>query len=331
MADFTRFQSEIYPEWEQLYRCGQGPGEFSFERGGPTSLYGTTDMLISRATMGILTEEPGNRAEWAQTINRFQDPATGWYRKTYTRTHPKEHTTAYALAALTLIDQRPAHQISWTQELLANPAARRRWLRRVPWSVIWMGSHIVAGRPAIMTMTGEITDEFIDWYFDWLDRRVDPRSGFWARGAAHRLGINRTPTKHEMGGAFHMYFIYEHFGRRWQYPERVIDHCLRLQRPNGFWDGEYTYCIDLDAIYSMNRSLRHVPGYREEEVRASFLRYLSAAEALLNDRDRFMHHYTDSHRLPGALSAIAECSLAYPQLVTTPTPWVQTLDRALYI
>jgi hypothetical protein len=331
MADFARFQRDLYPEWEAQFRAADGPGEFSYERGGPTSLYGSTDMLFSRAIMSELALSREQREGWTAVINGFQDPRTGWYRKTYTWTHPREHTTAYAVSALRLIGAEPRYGMAWADALLASVRERRRWLRSVPWSLIWMGSHVVAGRPAILAMTGTMTEEFRDWYFDWLDERVDPSSGFWMRGLAHRLGLIRRPTKHELGGAFHMFFLYEHYGRPWRYPERVIDHALRLQHENGFWDGEYTYCIDLDAIYSMTRSSKLAPGYRSDEIRGSVERYLTAAADLLNDRDRFLELYTNSHQLPGALAAVAECALLYPELVRSPSSWVQTLDYALYI
>lgn len=331
MFDFTAFQESIYPAWERRFRSGPGDGEFSYKQGGPTSLYGSTDIVFCRAIMGLLPEDGAVRDRWASVINRFQDPATGWYRKTYTHTHPREHTTAYAVSALTLLGGKPVHAMAWVPAMLASHAARRRWLRSVPWSIIWMGSHVLAGRPAIMEMTGTMTSEFRDWYFDWLNEHVAP-SGFWQRGIVHRLGIIRTPTKHEMGGAFHMHFLYEHARRAWRYPEAAIDHCLRLQQPNGFWDGETSYCIDLDALYVMTRSSRIAGGYRATEIRASAERYLESAAALFNEPDRVAAAYPVSHPLPGALAAIAECARTWPGLVKTSTPWVQTLDRgALYI
>ena len=329
--DFSRFQEEFFPEWVELFRSGSGIGDYSYKKGGPTSLYGTTDMLISRCTLGELDLSEGERDEWATCINQFQKPDTGWYRKTYTYTHYREHTTAYAVAALHLINRRPAYPMGWRDAILSSTEAMEKWIRGVNWSLIWPGSHIIAGIPAMLLMLGEETDEFLTWYFNWLDREADPASGFWCRGLVHRLRVIRKPTKHEMGGAFHMYYVYEFCSREWRYPERIIDHTLRLQQPNGLWDGEVSYCIDLDGIYCLTRSCRIADGYRKDDVRAAVVRYLAAAEKILTDREFFFRHYSNSHILPGALSAIAECQKLYPELVKTPRPWIQTLDRACFI
>ncbi len=150
-----------------------------------------------------------------------------------------------------------------------------RWIERVNWSIIWPGSHVVSGVPAALAMTGGGTDEFFEWYFDWLDRSPpDPASGFWCRGIVHRLGKIPRPTKHEMGGAFHMYYVYEYFGRKWRYPERIVDHTLRLQHANGLWDSDVTYCIDLDGVYCLTRSSRNAGWYRKDDVYRACLRYL---------------------------------------------------------
>ncbi len=329
--DFTRHQEELYPEWEKKFKSGPSIGDYSYAMDGPTSLYGTTDILFCRATMNDLELSEEEKNSWALSINQFQKPETGWYKKKYTYNHSKQHTTAYAVAALHLIDRKPVYDFPWKKELLASEKNMNRWIERIPWSIIWPGSHIVSGIPAILAMLGEGTQEFYDWYFDWLDREADPKSGYWCRGWVHRLGIIRVPTKHEMGGAFHMYYVYEYLNREWRYPEKIIDHTLRLQQPNGLWDKDVTYCIDLDGIYCLTRSNRIAGGYRENEIYQSVVRYLEAAEKILNDRSFFFERYTNSHILPGALSAVAECQKYYPDLVKTSKPWVQTLDQACFI
>jgi hypothetical protein len=204
-------------------------------------------------------------------------------------------------------------------------------MRTVPWSIIWPASHVVSGLPAILHMTGEGTEDFFGRYFDWLDARVEPSTGFWSRGLAQRVGIIPRLSKEEMGGAFHMYFVYEARGRAWPLPERVVDAALALQRPNGFWDGEYPYCIDLDGLYCILRSSARAGGYRRDEAYGACLRFLAGALAVLCSEEGLSRYYFESHRLPGALSAVAECALHFPELVRTERPWTQTLDTACFI
>lgn len=329
--DFTRFEEEFYPEWEARFRIGGGVGDFSFAPSGKSCLYGRADILFCRAIMDRLDLNGRQKDEWAVLINAFQNPDTGWYRKVYTRTHFKEHTTAYAVAALHLIDRKPAHEFTWIERLLSSKDEMECWINKIPWSLSWPASHIVSGIPAIMAMLGTGTEALFDWYFAWLDREANPATGYWSRGIGHRLGLIKKVSKHEMGGAFHMYYFYEYMGRKWSYPEKIVDMTLMLQHANGLWDKDVTYCIDLDGVYSLLRSSRNAGGYRADDVKAACRRYLEIAERILNDREFFFSRYTNTHILPGALSAIAECQKFYPELVKTTRPWEQTLDKACFI
>lgn len=327
--DFSEFEG-LYDEWEARFKSGAGEGEFSYRLGGPTSLYGSADMLISRATIGRLDSSATRREAWAETINRFQKAGSGLYRKRYTLHFPS-HTAAYAVAALKLLGHEPRYPVRKAEELARNPERVARWLRRIPWSIIWPASHSVAGYPAILHMSGRGNDRFWETYFSWLDARAHPRTGFWSRGILQRLGLRPILAREELGGAFHMHFVYEARGRSWPLPERVVDAGLALQQANGFWDGEVSYCIDLDGLYCILRSSRNAGGYRAADAEAAVHRYLARAEETLNDRDFLFSRYDNSHRLTGALSAVAECALHYPGLVTTVRPWMQTLDRACFI
>lgn len=326
--DFRRFE-DLYPLWEARFRIGPGPGEFSYLPGGRPCVYGPCDMAMSRATIGALDPSPDEARAWAGVINGFQR-ASGWYRKAYTL-HFRDHTTAYAVAALRLLGHGPERPVLAARRAARSRRAAEAWLRSVPWSLSWPGSHAATGIPAVLQMCGEGSDEFFDWYFEWLEREAEPSTGFWSRGLAHRLGILPKLSKEEMGGAFHMYYIYEARGRRWLYPERVVDAVLALQNRRGFWDGDSPYCIDLDGVYSAIRSSRDSGWYRKTEVIAACERFLSGAAALLNERESLFGLYPNSHKLPGALSAIAEVAKAFPELVVTARPWTQTLDLACYI
>ncbi len=320
---------EHYSEWESQFRSGNGPGEFSYRKGGPTSLYGTTDMYISRATIGRGDLTDGDADAWASTINSFQQ-RSGWYGKRYTL-HFRSHTAAYAVAALTLIGRSPERPVAAAERIARSRAATTRWLRSVPWSIVWPGSHVVAGLPAILHMTDRGSDTFWETYFSWLDQEANPETGFWSRGVLQRTGLRPRLATAELGGAFHMHYVYEARGRRWPLPERVVDAALALQHENGLWDGEVSYCIDLDGLYCMIRSSRLAGHYRTDEVRESVHRYLQRAEATLCDREFLFDRYDNSHRLTGALSAIAECAKWFPELVKTERPWSQTLDVAPFI
>ncbi len=342
--DFTSFQNHIFSGWSEQFRSGPGTGEYSWAVNGPTSLYGTTDLVFCKAIMGDLDLTENEKDEWAAVINRFQYPDTGWYWKTYTNTHYREHYTAYAVAALHLLERKPAHPMKWAEEILKSPKHWKRWSRMNPavWNEIWTGSQRICGPPAVFAMLGLAGDDFFAWYFDWLDATVDPETGFWRRGIYRKFTplkkllehfFKRSAELHEMAGAFHMYFIYEYLGREWKYPEKIIDTTLELQSKNGCWDtcGPYTYCIDLDGVYNMLRSSRNAGGYRSDDIKEAVKKYLDTAEQMFNDRNFVYENYDNTHELTGALAAIAECQNFYPDMVKTVKPWTQTLDRACFI
>ena len=333
MYDFTTFERKLFTPWMEQFKSGEGIGEFSWERGGPTSLYGTTDMLISIFILNDLMLFNHQADEWATIINQFQDPKTGWYKKSYTL-HFREHTSAYAVAALHLIDRFPKYPFSWKYNILKSQKAQEKWIKgdwRMLWSIIWPGSHVISGIPAMLAMTKQGNKRFFNWYFYWLDAQADLNSGFYMRGIPHKLGLIREPRMQDMGGAFHMYYIYEWFNRKWPYPEKIVDNCIRLQHDNGFWDKDVSYCIDLDGLYSMIRSSRNANWYRKDDVKQTVCSYLGNAERTLNDEEFLFNKYTNSHKLTGALAAIAECQKWFPELVKTNQPWKQSLDFACYI
>lgn len=336
MYDFRTFERKLLPTWMKQFKSGDRIGEFSFKKGGPTSLYGTTDMLISTFILDDLQLSENQKDEWSRVINQFQHPKTGWYTKKYALHHYKEHTSAYAIAALYLIGRLPKDPFSWKNTILKDETAWERWISgrrdtRLLWSIIWLGSHVISGIPAMLAMTNQGNEQFYDWYFDWLDSHANPDSGFYHLGVQHKLGVNKIASKHEMAGAFHIYYVYEWFNRKWPYPEKIVDHCIRLQHENGFWDKDVTYCIDLDGLYSMIRSSRNANWYRKDDVKQAVCRYLENAERALNDEKFFFENYSNTHILPGALAAIAECQKWFPELVKTAQPWKQSLDFACYI
>ena len=169
-----------------------------------------------------------------------------------------------------------------------------------------------------------------DWR-SWLDERVHPETGFWSRGLMQRLGMRPILAKEELGGAFHMFFMYEAMGWKWPLPEKAMDSALALQRPDGLWGEEPATWIDLDGIWCLTRSSRITSGYREPDVRQACVRFLAHAEERLNDRDYLAERYDNSHALPGAMAAVAECATFYPELVRTERPWRQSLDTACFI
>ena len=134
-----------------------------------------------------------------------------------------------------------------------------------------------------------------------------------------------------MAGAFHFYYIYEYFKHPLPYPEKIVDWTLRLQHKNGLWDKNVPYCIDLDGVYSLTRASKAANAYRNRDVTRALEKTLDTIVTCLNDREFLFNNYQNSHRLVGALAAVAEIQNYLPDRVSTPKPWRNQLDVAPYI
>jgi hypothetical protein len=87
-----------------------------------------------------------------------------------------EHTTAFAIASLFLINRRPAHALSAFEELQANKSMWETWLSNTPTQGAW--DHRAAAVHAALAMTGTLDEEFSQFYFSWLDAHADNGTGF---------------------------------------------------------------------------------------------------------------------------------------------------------
>lgn len=331
-------------EWVSQFARDGEPGNFFYRPIKPKkqkslSLYGSTDMVFTLHITNELvkfydafTEE--KRESWIKGIQGFQNPKTGWFKQglwNYYSHHFKEHSTAFATSALKILGGKPNYPLKLAEKLKTR-AGVVKWLKGMQWGLFfWPGSHRGGGVPAVFAMTENPPHgQFFEWYFEWLDREADPEVGFWRRGKVHKLQKNRL-TKHELGGAIHFYWVYEFLGHPIPHPEKVIDSTLQLQNDLGLWDKDVSYCIDLDAVFSLTRCCRQAKGYRKEDIERAIINYLDYTIPTLNDRKFLFNRYVNTHKITGCLATIAEIQKFYPNLIKTPKPWVQTLDLAPWI
>ncbi len=320
------FLSYIH-EFIAQFRAGSKIGDYSYRKGRNISdLYGSSDILMILYTINELNLTAKQRLEWIQRLQSFQDPKSGWFKEAETF-HFKEHSTAYCITALDLLGEKPAFPLKFIHKLNTQKKVEN-WLNRMLWSIIWSTSHRGPGVAAALAMTEEAPEDWFDWFFEWCDKTVDPKTGYWRLGLVHKLGMI---SKHEMAGAFHFYYIYEHFQRPLPYPKKIVDWTLRLQHKNGLWDKNVPYCIDLDGIYSLTRASKAANDYRKADVTKALEKTLHTIVACLNNKQFLFEHYKNSHRLVGALAAVAEIQNYMPDRVELPKLWCNQLDHSPYI
>ncbi len=341
----NKFQDHLF-DWVNQFRIQRDKGFFSLKANNQTpSLYGLTDMVFNLVIPNRLDDfltknEDIEKDEWVHQIQSFQNPKTGWFKDRFFNinfrnplTGQWEHATAFAVAALTLLDAKPKYKVKFLNVLISKKKVER-WLRKTPeWGLLfWPGSHRGGGIGAIIATLGIEKyphKDFFQWYFDWLNIKADPEVGFWRLGWNHK--IKKRLTKHELGGSIHYYWIYEYLNYPLPFPKKIIDSTLYLQNDLGLWDGKVSYCIDLDAIFCLLRCQKLVHNYRDKDIKAAIIKYLDYTIPSLNNKEFLFSHYTTSHKLTGCLGAIAEIYKYYPELVDFPKPWIQTLDNTPWI
>ena len=92
-----------------------------------------------------------------------------------------------------------------------------------------------------------------------------------------------------------------------------------------------SYCIDLDAIFSLLRCENQLNGYRIKEITQAIIKYLDYTIPTLNDKDFLFNHYTSAHKLTGCLGAIAEIYKFRPLLFDSSIKFNQSLDITPWI
>jgi len=168
-----RFLSFIH-EFVEQFRAGEAIGDYSYKKGKKEpDLYGSSDILMTLHTINALNLNEKQKQEWIEILQGFQNPKTGWFKEKETF-HFKEHSTAYCTAALDLIGGKPKYPLKFLEKVNTKEKVEK-WLKRMLWSLAWPTSHRGSGVAATLSMTGEGPEEWFDWFFEWLEKKVNPK------------------------------------------------------------------------------------------------------------------------------------------------------------
>lgn len=238
-------------------------------------LYSTCDIAIMRHVMGedlTGTVSAADRAAWADHINSFvaRYRPDGRYSDTFG--HSPLHANGMVVGALGVLGARQVLPVR-LYEAFSSEEKVASWLdTEINWSTQWGASHLFWGGMHCFSMSARCTAQWRATVFDWLDAQLDEATGWWRRGVPHA-------DRHQpLGGSVHILPIYQHHGRVFPLPERVIDSVLALQLPNGRWqdrkdDVHVMGYLELDALYAMRYLQSLAPGYRTADIAASVARY----------------------------------------------------------
>lgn len=292
--------------------------------------YGCADAANILYMIGELPGDTNKRTSWINVLQAFQKQDTGMFAE---GTHDRIHTTAYCTAALDLFDVKPIYPVKELfplkeKENLESFLEGLDWTNN-PWGESLKGSGIFAS----LVLSGAVTSEWQDWYFDWLWRETDPETGLLRKGCIYENGeLKGAPLFNHMAGTFHYFFNVEYARRALRYPEQMVDTCLKIFNEKlhppvacsiGF--------AEADWIYTINHSSRQC-GHRVKECQQAITSIALSLAEFLSTIDPDTHdQLNDLHRLIGTVCALAEMQAAVPGLIKTEVPLRPVLDRRPFV
>ena len=326
-CDLRGFVGWIKEEFEPSIRLAGGAGRYPRAVGKKTpGLYGVADMACSLYTISALHPSEDDRAQWANSFELFQNPVTGWFQEEAPATLSPQHNTAFALAAMQLLDLKPKYPVKMDAEYI-NIAT---YLNALDWRTgVYSGSHKGAGVGSIFVLVPALhsTSWFAE-YFTTCDGLFDPNNGMMGRVKPAAGDID------QIGGTFHYSFLYQFFNREMPFPEKRIDSILGLQRPDGYWAPGNHLWMTLDAIYLMTRTSRYCQ-HRLEDVQSSVRKIVKVLQQDVFSPEGRKATFSKSegvHSLTAAISIAAEAQqfLGSGEIITD-WPLKLVLDRRPFI
>lgn len=289
--------------------------------------YGCADAANILYTIGEFERDPKRRADAVRALCDFQHEDGIFDEKS----HHHIHCTAHCIAALELFDASPRLPLAGlekykTKEGLYSLLEGLRWVDS-PWN----NAHQGAGIFAAFVLTGNASEQWQDWYFDWLTEHTDKKYGIGYDGAIDK-GVCTYP--HHLNGWFHYLFNFVFAKRPIPYAKAAVDSCIEMYDNHEVFlpdFGRLAGFAEIDWIYTLNRASRQ-EGYRVEEAKERirdfakfYLGNLYATDYENNER------WNDLHMLFGVSCAFAELQNALPGEVKTNYPLKLVLDRRPFI
>lgn len=282
--------------------------------------------MTSHRTPGDFPQNPNERREWIWILQSFQDSKTGIF---FSESHSDYHTTAHCTAALELFDARPTYPFRFMNHLEEREGLEK-FLEELDWHENpWSSSHDGAGCCSAFAIAGGVSNEWFDWYFNWLEREVDSTTGFWRKGIVYPAD-EWQGLFGSLAGGFHYYFTYEYFRLPMPYPESVIETCLLLFEKHDRLGREIGFA-EIDWIYCLSRALRQTAHQRHKALETLWEMCDRLVRTLENPTVLDSEAYNDIHSVFGTLCAVAELQRALPGSIRTPKPLKLVLDRRPFI
>jgi hypothetical protein len=322
--DLPRVRQQVMEYCAQLQVDGEPYGVLRERRrsDAPTGLYPSADVAWIRACMGedlrkTLTDQ--QRREWIQTLNSYAR-SDGTYFCPRSG-HSLEHANGMVIGALAVLGGRQPYRVSLYDQFNSTEKIEP-WLDAIQWDHQWGASHLFWGGMHCYSMSRECEAAWLDRVFDWLDDNLNPNTGWWRKGvpqAGRRIEV--------LGGAAHIWPIYQHHQRKFPYPQKIIDEILAMQQQDGTWISLCNY-MELDALYGLAYMRSLVPDYRPQDIDRAVQVH---GEALAAHYASFLRRNPTAHHLLACVGTIGLLQQLAPEDYPDDVRWSDIFgDRQFY-
>lgn len=275
-------------------------------------------------TINSMPSDINERAAMIRVLQGFQNAENGLFENPG---NFATHTTAFVSGALNLLDAAPLYRAKGLEAYLSREGLFE-FMDKIDWNKEpWLGAHLGAGIYGSMLLTGTASDEWEDYYFEWLDENSDPATGLWKKGA-----LSGAPRFHYLAGTFHYVFNYEYARRALPYPKELLNTCIEAYRNKDCIDfATQLGWADIDFTYLLARVQRRA-GIRLDETQAILTEIADGLiKQLLASDISEISAFEDTNTLFAIVSALAVLQDALPGYIRTSRPLRLVLDRRPFI
>lgn len=301
LPDWLLAARESIPRWLQSLQHPSGPGRYRFatEAYEPYDLDSTTMAYNTRSALGLPLSE-AEREGWIAYLLGLQRPKDGLMIDEGMERHiitghgqptdeevanVRRWTTRNGIMTLMGLGGRPQVPLQH-QEAFTSAEEIVRYLEGLHWHNPW-GAGSWAGAVLIFQRYNELlgdarAGDIIAAGLQWLLDRQDPQTGAWSDGSDVPLHVL-------INGIFKVWIQAIPFvNMPVQYPERVIDLCLRGLAESPHLRDTPDACSIFDVAYVLDVALRHTD-HRRDEVAAVASRSFDGFQALLQPDGAFSY------------------------------------------
>lgn len=286
--------------------------------------YGCANAANILYTINEFPSLADERAAFIKVLQGFQNKENGLFEDP---DNFATHSTAFVSGALALFDAKPLYKATGFSEYTTREGLFN-FLDNIDWAKQpWLGAHLGSGIYASMILSDTVSDEWEDYYFEWMDCNADPETGLWKKDA-----LEGADAFAYLAGTFHYIFNYEYAKRALPFPKELLETCIKAYHDGicpdfnttvGWSDIDYTYML---ATTQKRAGIKYDETQQIlKEIADGFIPQLLA----MNPENS--ESLNDLHNLFAIVCALAVLQDALPGYIRTSKPLQLVLNKRPFL